>query len=98
MNISTKIRKVRELKGFSQEYLSQNLGISQAAYSKIEKNENNLTIDRIKKIASILEIDPMELINFNEQNIFNNCQNGNLGKTEIIMHIQKTNENFTRNQ
>ena len=80
MNISSKIRKIRELKGFSQDYLAQSMGISQAAYSKIENNNENLTIDKIKKIAVILEIDPMELINFNEQNIFNNCRNnGNFG-------------------
>ena len=79
MNISAKIKKIRELKGYSQEYVASELGISQAAYSKIEKNDKNLSIERIKTISLVLEIDPLELINFNVQNIFNNCKNDNFG-------------------
>lgn len=70
-------RKVRELKNYSQEYIAEKLNISQPAYCKIEKSDNSLTFSKIEKIALILEIDPMELINFNEQAIFNNCKIGN---------------------
>jgi transcriptional regulator with XRE-family HTH domain len=38
-NIGEKIRQIRDLKGLSQEYISGKLGISQRAYSKIERNE-----------------------------------------------------------
>jgi len=57
--------------------ISKKLGISQPAYSQIEKDDKNITIERIQTIAHILEIDPLELINFNEQTIFNNCKIGN---------------------
>ena len=77
MNVCTKIRKIRELKGYSQEYIAEKLGISQSAYCQIERDEKNMTIERIQTIAHILDIDPMELINFNEQTIFNNCKVGN---------------------
>jgi len=92
MNISTKIRKVRELKGYSQAYIATELGISQSAYCQIEKDDKNLTIDRIQKVSNILDIDPMELINFNEQQIFNNCKNGNFG-TNINSNYYAYSEN-----
>ena len=77
MNISTKIRKIRELKGYSQEYIATELGISQSAYCQIEKDHKNIIIERIQKVSNILETDPIELINFNEHAIFNNCKKGN---------------------
>ncbi len=79
MQVATKIRKVRELKGFSQQYMAEQLGITQAAYSKIESNENNINFEKLKTIADILEINPLELLNFSDQQFFNNCTNGNFG-------------------
>ena len=38
-NIGDKIRKVRELKGFTQDFMAGKLEMSQRAYSKIE-NKN----------------------------------------------------------
>lgn len=37
MDIGTKIRKLRELRNYNQEYMSQKLDISQKAYSDIEQ-------------------------------------------------------------
>ena len=37
-----KIRQIRELKGFTQDYLATQLGISQRAYSKLERDEIKL--------------------------------------------------------
>ena len=51
--------------------------MSQSAYSQIERDDKNMTIERIQTIAHILDIDPMELVNFNDQNVFNNCKVGN---------------------
>ena len=38
--LARKIKKIRELKGYSQEYLGGMLNISQRAYSKIERPES----------------------------------------------------------
>ncbi len=48
------------------------LEISQRAYSKIERNETKLDWDRIAIISKILEIEPVDLINFNDSMVFNN--------------------------
>jgi transcriptional regulator with XRE-family HTH domain len=73
LNIGEKIRKVRELKGYSQEFVSEQLDISQKAYSKIERNETKIDWGRITKIAEVLEISPIDLLNFEDNYKFNNC-------------------------
>lgn len=45
----TVIRKIREMKKLSQEEVARQMGISQNAYSKIESNQTQLTINHIKK-------------------------------------------------
>ena len=45
--------------------------MSLRAYSKIESGETQLTINRINEISNILEIKPLDLLGFDEKNIFN---------------------------
>jgi transcriptional regulator with XRE-family HTH domain len=66
--IANNIRKVREFKNYTQDYLAAKLGISQNAYSKIELGYSKLTLDRFFHIAQILEIPILELLSFNEDN------------------------------
>ena len=57
-DVGEKIRLQRMTKKNSQEYMAFMLDISQPAYSKIERDETELTIQRIFDIAEILEINP----------------------------------------
>ena len=63
MNIGDNIKKIRELKNYSQEYLAQELGISQPAYARIESGTSIPKIDRLQHIAEILEVDISTLLN-----------------------------------
>lgn len=80
--IGEKIRKIRELKGYSQEYMAEQLEISQRAYSKMEREETKLDWSRITDISRILEIDPIDLVQFDDSLIFHNCTQS--GKIEEI--------------
>lgn len=80
--IGNKIRKVREIKGFSQEFMSEKLNLSQRAYSKIEREEIKLDWQRINEIAAILELDPIDLVAFDDSLIFHNCSQS--GKANTI--------------
>lgn len=82
--IGEKIRKIRELKGYSQEFMAQQLTLSQRAYSKLENLETKLDWDRITSISKILEIDPIDLISFDDSLVFNNCSQS--GKFRDINH------------
>ncbi len=48
MQISNNIKKVRELKDFTQEYVAKQLNISQVAYSKLERGETEVSISRLE--------------------------------------------------
>ncbi|MEH6309088.1 helix-turn-helix domain-containing protein [Olivibacter sp. CPCC 100613] len=60
--ISSRIKKIRVSKGFSQEYISYNLGISQATYNKIENNKISLKLNTFITLCKILEVSAFELI------------------------------------
>ena len=61
--VASNIRKIREYRDYTQEYLAMKLGISQNAYSKIELAYTRLTLERLLEISAILEIDTVALIN-----------------------------------
>ncbi|MCF8321671.1 MAG: helix-turn-helix domain-containing protein [Flavobacterium sp.] len=67
----TKIKQIRELKNFTQEYVAQKLGLSTRAYSKIETGETQLTINRLNEISAVLGIGPMEVLGFDDKKVFN---------------------------
>lgn len=79
-----KIKQIRELKNFTQDYMAQQLGLSTRAYSKIETGETQLTINRLNEISHILGITPIEVLGFDDKLIFNNCkQDGYIGINNI---------------
>ena len=84
-----KLKQLRELKNFTQEYLATQLGLTTRAYSKIESGATQLTINRLNEISTILGIDPIEALGFDHQNIFNSCtqegDNNTIGTTNNIM-------------
>ncbi|MCD4747443.1 MAG: helix-turn-helix domain-containing protein [Bacteroidales bacterium] len=65
MNTCTKIRKKRTEKGFSQDYMAIQLGVSQKTYGRLENGESKIDIEKIANLANILETNPIELLNFN---------------------------------
>jgi transcriptional regulator with XRE-family HTH domain len=75
MKIGQKIRKIREMKGISQEYLAQQLNITPQAFGKIEREETKLDFKRLNEIAKYLEVEPLDIVNFDESKIFNNTFN-----------------------
>lgn len=75
MDIGTNIRKIKGLKGFSQEYMANQLGISQRQFSRIENNETDINLSKLEKISDILEVSLNQLLGFDEKFIFKNCEN-----------------------
>ena len=53
-DLPQKIRRLRELQNLSQEYLANHLDVSRQTYSRIESGKTELTLNRLKKIASVL--------------------------------------------
>lgn len=60
--VAANIRKIREYRNYTQEYLAAKLRISQNAYSKIELGYTRITVDRLFQVADILGVDVVEII------------------------------------
>ena len=77
-----KIRKMRELKGYKQKHMADGLGIDATSYGDIESGKTKITVERLKKIADLLESTPQAIENFDDQailSIHNNQHGGNAG-------------------
>ena len=61
-SIAGNIRKLREFRDYTQDYLAAKLNISQNAYSKIELGYSRITLERLFVIASVLEVNPVDII------------------------------------
>jgi len=98
MNIGTNIRKVRDLKGFSQEFMANRLTISQRQYSRIENNETELTLSKLETISDVLEVSIEQLLGFDDQHIFNNNnqQGGNAASVLIQSFSEKEREQYEK--
>lgn len=67
--VAANIRKIREHRNYTQEYLAVKLHISQNAYSKIELGYTRITVERLFQIAEILGVDPVEVINIDHAQV-----------------------------
>jgi transcriptional regulator with XRE-family HTH domain len=75
MNVGSNIKKLRELKNITRDAMAADLEMSVSGYSKIERDEVDLTISKIKRIAEVLEIDMSQILNFDASQIFNVTNN-----------------------
>jgi transcriptional regulator with XRE-family HTH domain len=75
INLGQKIKKIRELRNFTQQHMAQELGVTQSAYSKMEVGESEITYKKLEHISSILGISVEEIASFNEQMVFNVMHN-----------------------
>lgn len=56
LNIGEKLRKIREQKGLNQEDMAFGLKMSVSGYSRIERNEVKLSLDKMITLCNILNV------------------------------------------
>ncbi|RZL56034.1 MAG: XRE family transcriptional regulator [Pedobacter sp.] len=61
-NVASNIRKLREFRDYTQDYLASKLNISQNAYSKLELGYCKISLERLYAIADILQVDPVHIL------------------------------------
>ena len=105
MQIGTRIRQLREIKGFSQQHVADYLGMEQPNYHKIESDKAQPKLDVLEKPADFYKVSLAELISpdKNSVHIQNNNHNHNgvvmgdaelfqlciKAKEEMILHLEK---------
>lgn len=68
--VGDNIRKLRELRNFTQDYLAERTGVARETIGKIEKGESGVKLETVFKIAKVLEISITQLIDFDPKKIF----------------------------
>jgi len=82
--IHEKIRYLREQKKLRDEDMADRLGISQSTYSRLEKGDIKMDVERLRKIAEVLEV-PVEDLLRNDSMVFH-VQN-NSGGTQQCGYV-----------
>jgi len=80
------IRKIRELRNFTQQYMAENLQMTQGNYARLENEEIQMTEARLEKIASVLGCDAATIIEFTPEIFFS--QKYRTDKQEPVIQLQ----------
>ncbi|MFN0082074.1 MAG: helix-turn-helix domain-containing protein [Ferruginibacter sp.] len=75
LTIGIRIRKLRELRGYSQDYMAIKLDISQEQYSYLETKQKTIPDEQIKAIATLLAVKEDYLRVFDPQKLIENTLN-----------------------
>lgn len=68
--LGAKVKKVRELKNLTQEHVAERIGMTTSGYSRIERGEVRVSIERLEQIAMALGVHANDLTNFDETLFF----------------------------
>lgn len=79
-----KIKKLRELRNYTQEFMAEKLSMSQTGYSNIERDETDVSLSRLQQIAKVLEIRLQDLLGFDEKMVFVGAVNNSQGNNGVI--------------
>ena len=65
--LSENIRRLRNIKGLSQEALADLCELHRTYIGSVERGERNISIDNVERIASALGVNPSELLERGEK-------------------------------
>ena len=86
MQIGTKIKQLRELRNYTQAYMAHSLQMSLNGYGRLERDEVDMTLQRLERIAKLLGVDLLQILCFDENRVFN----GSLSDP-FMAHLQQEN-------
>jgi len=89
--LGSNLRKLRELKNISQEFMANKLELTIKSYSNIENNVTKITLERLTQICEILDINPIAMINFSSEKIIQTINNSHKvsGSNTDISEIER---------
>ena len=73
-NVYINIRKIRELKNLTREYVADELKMSMSGYGKIERGEVDLTVSKLIEISKILDVSIEFIFKFDVSIFFNDVK------------------------
>ena len=97
MSVNEKVRLFRELNQWSQEEMAERMNMSVAGYAKIERGETNISLHKLKQIASVLQIDLWDLVSTHDSGVIlvggennqNHFRNNYYGNQAAELEVEK---------
>ncbi len=87
------IKKNRELRNYTQEFVAKQMNISQNAYSKIENGYTQLTVNHLMELSRILEVSIVDLLKDDfEIHKPNNIHTESITKENLLMILASITE------
>jgi transcriptional regulator with XRE-family HTH domain len=93
MKIGEKLRKIRDFYGYKQEDVAGQIAVSASQYSKYERDETPVTLETLEKIRKVYKLTQMDVLNWDERNIFNFSGNSTGNTGHVIVQQQTFAEN-----
>lgn len=95
--IQARIINLRKEKGISQEDMADELCLTPSGYSKVEIGDNEITVNRLEKIARILNVKPSYLAGWEEVAIPNEKLNqANISSDKLIDMYMKLTDSYIK--
>jgi transcriptional regulator with XRE-family HTH domain len=87
--IGTKIKRIREMRGITQEEIAEELNLTAQAYGRMERGETSISAERLGKIAEKLGVNNDEIMRYDETKyvISGNSNNGEANENGVQFNL-----------
>jgi transcriptional regulator with XRE-family HTH domain len=87
--IGTKIKRIREMRGITQEEIAEELNLTAQAYGRMERGETSISAERLGKIAEKLGVNTDEIMRYDENKfiISGNSNNGEASESNLQFNL-----------
>lgn len=85
----TKIKRIREMLGKTQEEIAEKLNLTAQAYGRMERGETSINTERLEKIAGALGVSVDEILRFDGSKflISGNSNNGEANESPLLFNL-----------
>ena len=85
----TKIKRIREMLGKTQEEIAEKLNLTAQAYGRMERGETSINTERLEKIAGALSVSVDEILRFDGSKflISGNSNNGEANESALQFNL-----------
>jgi transcriptional regulator with XRE-family HTH domain len=78
----SKIKRIREMLGKTQEEVAEKLNLTAQAYSRMERGETSVSMERLAQIAAAFEMKVEDIYRFDEKKVIITGNNNNHGEAK----------------
>ncbi len=94
MDIIKNIVEIRKKRGYSQEFMADQLHIENSSYSRLENKKSGLDINRLAEIANIFNMRIIDIITYPE--IYENVKDSKIARTKVLVELDIREDEFIK--